>query len=423
MNIGIIHRLWQKAFGQYFYLVATLLVQLGAVLLLPRLLGTNSFAVVAYGQAFAIWVGLFIEFGFSFSAARSIASTSSDTSALRMIVGRVRAANYLLAIVVFIGAWFVGSFLPLIGQHHNILLLCLLLGLSIGLTPWWYFQGREQVWRLVFAELAGAVITVGLWLWLLPENPSPLLTLFIQTIPRFIVMVIGQWLVWKDMNWQAPHWSQAKMALYEGRSLFVFVISVAFYTTLNVLLLGFYASAGEVALFAAAEKLLRFLVRTWEPLNRLFYPQVVRVMQFDGQNGQVFFVRRLFWSYVAMAFLLIFFMDQYSDALLLGLLGERFSNSIELLHILLLAVPMIAMSNVLGMLYLLPTGRDKIFNTIIMSGGFIHLVQSFWLVQQYGIMGMVLSLLITETLVTVAMLVVVYWLSFKTQHQISYKYE
>ena len=147
------------------------------------------------------------------------------------------------------------------------------------------------------------------------------------------------------------------------------------------------------------------------------------VMQFDGQNGQVFFVRRLFWSYVAMAFLLIFFMDQYSDALLLGLLGERFSNSIELLHILLLAVPMIAMSNVLGMLYLLPTGRDKIFNTIIMSGGFIHLVQSFWLVQQYGIMGMVLSLLITETLVTVAMLVVVYWLSFKTQHQISYKYE
>ena len=178
-----------------------------------------------------------------------------------------------------------------------------------------------------------------------------------------------------------------------------------------------------MALFAAAEKLLRFLVRTWEPLNRLFYPQVVRVMQFDGQNGQVFFVRRLFWSYVAMAFLLIFFMDQYSDALLLGLLGERFSNSIELLHILLLAVPMIAMSNVLGMLYLLPTGRDKIFNAIIMNGGFIHLVQSFWLVKQYGIMGMVLSLLITETLVTVAMLVVVYWLSFKTQHQISYKYE
>ena len=84
---------------------------------------------------------------------------------------------------------------------------------------------------------------------------------------------------------------------------------------------------------------------------------------------------------------------------------------------------MIAMSNVLGMLYLLPTGRDKIFNAIIMNGGVIHLVQSFWLVQQYGIMGMVLSLLITETLVTVAMLVVVYWLSFKTQHQISYKYE
>lgn len=423
MNVGIIHRLWQKAFGQYFYLVATLLVQLGAVLLLPRLLGTNSFAIVAYGQAFAIWVGLFIEFGFSFSAARSIAATSPDTSELRMIVGRVRAANYLLAIVVFISAWFLGSFLPLIGQHTNILLLCLLLGLSIGLTPWWYFQGREQVWRLVFAELAGAVITVGLWLWLLPENPSPVLTLFIQTIPRFIVMIIGQWLVWKDMNWQAPHWSQAKMALYEGRSLFVFVISVAFYTTLNVLLLGFYASAGEVALFAAAEKLLRFLVRTWEPLNRLFYPQAVRVMQFDGQSGLIFFVRRLFWSYVAMAFLLIFFMYQYSDALLLGLLGEHFSNSIDLLHILLLAVPMIAMSNVLGMIYLLPTGRDKIFNTIIMSGGVIHLVQSFWLVKQYGIMGMVLSLLITETLVTVAMLVVVYWLSFKTQHQISYKYE
>ena len=83
--------------------------------IIASLLGTNSFAVVAYGQAFAIWVGLFIEFGFSFSAARSIASTSSDTSALRMIVGRVRAANYLLAIVVFIGAWFVGSFLPLIG--------------------------------------------------------------------------------------------------------------------------------------------------------------------------------------------------------------------------------------------------------------------------------------------------------------------
>lgn len=394
---------WKKAASQYLYLIATLLVQLASVLMLPRLIGIDNYAVIAYAQAFAIWISLFIEYGFSFSATRSIAKSPER---LIWLTNRVRSANYFLAFLMLLVSPIIAFQLPLLSPHPDIIALSLALALAQGLTPWWYFQGRQQVYRLVFWEFGAAILTVISWYIVIKMGASISALLWVQLAFRVVVMCVGQFIVMRDVAFISIDFFAVFDELKKGLSLFVFMFSSAIYTVLNILILGFFSSHHNVAIFAVAEKIMRLAVRFWEPLNRFFYPKIVNLMHQSSLNKKKL-IKRLFWGYFFISIVIsviLFFLKDYLVSLVLG---ESYEEAVAVFCILILAIPLIAISNVLGILYLLPSGRDRIFNAIIISGGTLHLLVAIILIQYYGVLGMALSVVITEGIVAIAMLAVV----------------
>jgi PST family polysaccharide transporter len=84
------------------------------------------------------------------------------------------------------------------------------------------------------------------------------------------------------------------------------------------------------------------------------------------------------------------------------LLGKGFSNSIPVLRLLSILPALIAVSNVLGIQWMLPLRLDKEFNTIILSAGALNLILALLLTPRYHQMGMAVSVVFAEMLVTVS---------------------
>jgi polysaccharide transporter, PST family len=85
------------------------------------------------------------------------------------------------------------------------------------------------------------------------------------------------------------------------------------------------------------------------------------------------------------------------------ILGQGFALAVPVLRILSLLVPLIALSNVFGMQWMLPLGLDGPFNTIILLAGLINLGLAVALATAWGDLGMAWAVVIAEAFVTGSM--------------------
>ena len=91
--------------------------------------------------------------------------------------------------------------------------------------------------------------------------------------------------------------------------------------------------------------------------------------------------------------------------------AEHAGAVLEIMEILALIVPAIALSNVLGFQYLLVDRREKVFNVIISCAAVINVVMAYFLILHYQTKGMAISWVIIEWLITIVIGVTVFSLS------------
>ena len=84
------------------------------------------------------------------------------------------------------------------------------------------------------------------------------------------------------------------------------------------------------------------------------------------------------------------------------LLGQGFEPAIPVLRVLALLTPLSALSNVLGIQWMLPLGLDRPFNVIILGAGFINMGLAVFLAPRYAHLGMTYTVLLSEIFVFLA---------------------
>jgi len=82
------------------------------------------------------------------------------------------------------------------------------------------------------------------------------------------------------------------------------------------------------------------------------------------------------------------------------LLGAAFGPAIPALRVLSLLPPLIALSNVLGIQWMLPLGLDRPFNGIILAAGVLNLGLAYLLAPRFGHVGMAWAVVGAEAFVT-----------------------
>lgn len=382
--------------------VATYLFPLITIPYLARVLGVAGWGLVAFAQAFAAYITLVVEYGFSLSGTREVARNREDGEKLAEIVSGVLGAKGLFAAgamgVAFGARWWV----PVFRSHPDLLWAGTFGALAQAMSMMWFFQGLERMKLVAALDFSAKAVATGGIFALVREPADGWKVLALQGAGASVSFIVGLWLAYKHVRFQVPKWSSVRSALRTGRSMFLFRASVSFYTVGNAFILGMFVSPKFVGYYAGAEKISKAFLSLLSPVNRALFPRLSHLVR--HARAKAVRLARISLAVMGIGGVAMgAFTFLLAPLLVRVILGHAYAPAVPVLRILAMLPPLIALSNVFGIQWMVPLGLDRAFDSIILVAGLINVGLAVWLAPRYTDVGMACAVVCAEAFVTGAM--------------------
>lgn len=393
------HALVQNALSLYGVQVSSYVVPLVTIPYLARVLGATGWGLVAFAQAFGAYTALIGEYGFALSATREIARNRDKPEELSEIVAGVMGAKTLLAVGTVALAFLVHWWIPIFQEHPLLFWAAMFWAVGQAFNMMWYFQGVERMRLPAALDISAKTLaTTGIFLFV--HRPGDeWRVLLIQGLGYFLSFTVCVLLMYRETAFRLPSWRPTFDALRMGWSMFLFKSSVSLYTAGNAFILGLFVSPELVGFYAGAEKITRAFLGLLSPINQTLFPRMNHLMQ-TARERAVRLMRISVGIMGAIGVLLGVTLFVLAPLLVHFILGSSFTPAVPLLRILALLPPLIALSNVFGIQWMLSLGLDRPFNIIILLAGLTNVGLATLLAPRYGATGMALAVVCAETFVT-----------------------
>ena len=371
---------------------------------IARVIGPTTWGLVAFAQSFGQYVILLVDYGFNMSATREVSRSRDAQDRLADVVAGVMGAKGLLALFTVVLALLMQHWVPLFRAHPILLWAGLFSAIASGLSPMWYYQGLEQMRLVSVLGISSKIFfTAGSFLLIRsPEDGWKVLAL--PGVASFLATAVALGMLYRKVPFRLPSRLLVWEALQMGWTMFMFNTGISMYVVGNTFILGLFAPPQLVGYYAGAEKLNRVFSNLLVPLGQVLYPRLSHLAHSDREKAA-----RLAWvGTVVMGIggvLMGCVTFLLAPLLVRIMLGAGFEPAVPVLRVLAILLPVVALSNVLGIQWMLPLGLDRPFNAIILGAGFINISLAVILAPHYAQMGMAYAVVFSELFVTLAMYV------------------
>jgi PST family polysaccharide transporter len=263
--------------------------------------------------------------------------------------------------------------------------------------------------EIVVLSLSARLLTV-VAIFLFVKGPQDYrLAAGIQSSPTLIAGFAASFVISTLVNrtWEVPSWGDIWETLADGWHLFASNVAINLFTSSNVFILGVLCTPGVVGQFSAAEKLVRAVTALLSPISQAFYPYVARTAA-RSSNDALDVNRRLLHIQGAFTFGVSIVLLLLAGPIVLIVFGYSFGPAIALVRVMAFLPFIIGVSNVLGIQTMLNFGLTKSFSRILILSGVVNLTLLFILVPRWEAMGAAVGVVLSEFVVTVAMVFVVW---------------
>jgi len=384
-----------------------MLVPLATIPYLTRVLGPSSWGLLAFAQAFGGYLMVVIEYGFSYSATREIARFREEREKVREILSGVLGAKALLAAVCIIMAMAVLRWVPYFRERPELLWAALCWAVCQGFNMLWYFQGTERIGPFAKLDVTTKIFaSAGIFIFV-HHSSDGWKVLALQAAAAFVSAAITMGIAYSETPFSFPRFSSAWKGLRMGWTMFFFKSSLTLYTIGNAFILGLFAPTVIVGYYAAAEKISRAAFALLNPINQALYPRVVRLIHQSPLDAARLVKRSMVLLGIAGGCIgmLLF---AFAPWIVRIFLGKSYYPAAPMLEVLALLPLLVSLNCVFGLLWMLPLGMDRSFNTIVLMAGLLNLGLATLLAPAFSGQGMAWAVVAAELYVVIAMY---YWLS------------
>ena len=284
--------------------MANYLIPLMVLPVVSRVLGAALFGSVGYAQNIVTYLTLLVNYGFEYSATRQIALAGQDKERKRQLFWAVLFVKTLLLLLSFLILALLPLFMERVASDPRLYVYTALTNIGIVFFPTWYLQGEQQMdkmaWANFFTKLLGALLVVA---FVREAAAYRLYPLFLSLAS--VVVGIGA-LYYVIRHFRIGAFSLSATTLREvlaaGAPIFLNNVFVALYTTVNMTLLGLYASDTTIGYFSAAQRLILALnMVVVLPVSTALYPEISCRFAASEEEGIRFFKRVLLLAGTAAA--------------------------------------------------------------------------------------------------------------------------
>ena len=370
---------------------------------LARILGPGGWGTVAFVQGFAAFLTLLIEFGFDISATREIARCADSPEKRADLFAGVLGAQGVLALLSGVIVLVSRGWIPIFRDHAGLVWIGLLLGAAEAINPSWYLLGMERMTTIAALEIVTkSIAAVGIFI--LVKSPSQIwVVLLLQALAPLLSTAITLLLVYPEMPLRFPSVLLIRRTLALGWQGFLFKSGESMYTLGNVFVLGLLASPVQVGYFAGAEKISRAFLGLFDPIRQSMYTRLSRL--FRKSKSEATRLARFGTLLncaggVAMG-VVIFLLAPF---LIHTFLGANFEPAVSVLRLLSALPPLRSISRSVGFQWLLPLGKERSLNRIILSAGVLNFGLAMWFGSRYAQTGMAYAVIMSEIFVCASMM-------------------
>ena len=381
---------------------------------LTRTLGLEAWGQLAFYQALAVLFATWVNWGFPIFATNAAARESDNPAQLGRYLSNVILAQLFLLGIAAVAAIALAVWPESAAGDAAFLGAIWCLTASLVIFPSWMFQALELFRYLVISKIVTRLLPVP-FIFLLVHRPDDAVwVIYLNALAALLVGVIS--LVWLRRrhgisSTQFDVVSALRM-LRESSMLFLSSLATSIYTSLVPIVLGVLTSSAEVALYAIADRVRQLIANIFLPISQSLFPRMSFMLNRDRASG-VKFLRIVSFVTIASIAAISTGVFVFAPTILLLLGGAEFADGVTVLRILAFVPTIVAISNMVGIQYLVPLGQQKKLNNVLIFVALLCLLIMYPVISQFGLRGASFLTLGSETLITALLLYIVFAKSFR----------
>ncbi len=330
---------------------------------LARVLGPSGWGVVVFAQAIGVVIASVVEYGFDISASRETSRQRNDPQRLSTLISGVLGAKSLLAIVCIAGALFSRQFTHHVAPSLALFWASTIWGVCQGINMLWFFQGLERMRLASALEVGGKVLATLSIFVLVHKADDGWKVMAAQCVGCVVAHGVTVVLAYREVGFRWPTASSVWDALRLGGSMFLFRAVQGLSGSVNRLVLGSVAPLAMLGEYAGAERIVRVFQQGMWPVNQALYPKLTQQAQNNpGHATRTVRLSLLFLGGLGLVFGVAIFLG--APLLVHLVLGPAFQDSVPVLRVFSLWIPLVALCTVITFQLLLPNQLDNQFNIV-----------------------------------------------------------
>lgn len=364
-----------------------------------RIMGPESLGLYNYVSAIVAYFTLFACLGFPLYGTREVAQAKDNPEKMQSVTNAIFTSSVLACLTVYLMYFVVSLFLA---NNSDEFWIYTVLGFSIILSCIsfdWFYQGIEDFKFITIRSLIIKIISI-VCLFLFVKSKDDILYYAILTIAgtcgnniwnlirinRYIKLKVSFQDCWK-------HTSGA-MTFFLGS------IIVSLYTNLNGVMVGALGTMSAVAYFTTGNKIVNLAMTILGAVASSIMPRMSFLLKKGDENSALALQKRTLNLLYYIAFPLTVGMIVLAHPLILLFGGDKFIPAVLVMQILAPLLLVIVLSQFLSNQILIPLHLEKYNNYCVLGGALVNFVLNFILIPIYAEVGVAVTVLISESVVT-----------------------
>lgn len=384
------------------YQILTLITPLITTPYVSRILGADGIGVYSFSDSITSYFVLVATMGISVYGQREISYFQSDREKRSEVFWNTKILEFITSGITLIIFYIYAIF-----SDNSIIFLVLSMNiLAVMFDVTWLFQGVEEFGIIALRNTIFKFLNIA-FIFVFVKQKSDLI-IYIAGISGFaLISNISLWTkLSKYVNFPKKKNINHFKNFGEVFSLFIPTIAIQIYTVLDKTMIGIITKDSfQNGYYEQAIKISRMTLMLVTSLGTVMIPRIGHHYSL-GENDLV--EKLMYRSYNFVWFLgipLCFGLMGIANNFVPWFFGDGYGTVVTLLRILSCLILAIGISNVTGMQYLIPTGRQSIFTKTVLIGAAVNVVMNIILIPIIQANGAAVASIVAETVIAVIQLV------------------
>lgn len=379
------------------YQIFTLIVPLVTTPYITRVLGSTGVGANAYTNSIIQYFILFGSVGVSLYGNRSIAyqrDNKEQMSNTFWSVVTMRFITIAIAYLAFLIFLLFTTKFRLIYIFQSIQIIAAALDIS------WLFMGLEDFRKTVLRNIVVKLISTSMIFLCVHSKEDLGIYVFVLSAS----IILGNLSLWWGLKAYVnkPNLRKIRPFIHLRESIVLFIpqISMQIYLVLNKTMLGNMDGVVSAGYYENSDKIVKMLLAVVTAIATVMLPRMANTYarrDFKKLN-QYLYSTIDFVTYTSV--LMVAGIAGVSPKFAVWFMGSDFAITGGLIAVLSLVCPAIAWSTVIGSQYLVTTNQTNKFTFAVTFGAVLNLVSNLLLIPLFGVMGAVISTVLSEFAIT-----------------------